>query len=143
MSSLKTAIFPRLFLCSTLEILFIVNSKTKIFSQICCGNNVYETMGNNAWETCRLRKIVLEKQCKQLFMFFLDKRKIYVELVSRIKPDTLYRLDAQAYSSITIRGQQHNFAQAGHHFIVLNPKTGKCYKFYIIMPAWSAINSAI
>jgi hypothetical protein len=61
---------------------------------------------------------------------FLGKYKIYVELVSRVEPDTLYRLDAQSYSSINIRGQQHNFAQAGHHFIVLDPKTGKFMHFY-------------
>ena len=57
--------------------------------------------------------------------FFSDKYEIYVELVSRVKPDTLYRLNALSYSSITIRGQQYKFSQAGHHFIVLNPKTGK------------------
>ncbi|XP_028401484.1 phosphatidylinositol phosphatase PTPRQ-like [Dendronephthya gigantea] len=53
-----------------------------------------------------------------------DTFRIYVELVSRVKPDTLYRIDADSFSSITIRGTQHKFSQPGHHFIVLDPKTG-------------------
>ena len=59
-------------------------------------------------------------------MFSVDKYKIYVELVSRVKPDVLYRIGAEPHSSITIRGRHFSFVQAGHHFIVLNPKTGKC-----------------
>ena len=65
---------------------------------------------------------------KNVFLCFcVDKYKIYVELVSRVKPDVLYRLGAKSYSSITMRGRQYSFVQAGLHFIVLNPKTGKCY----------------
>jgi hypothetical protein len=55
---------------------------------------------------------------------FADSREIYVELLSRIKPDTLYRVDAQPYSSITVNGQLFTFDQHGLHFIVLDPKTG-------------------
>ncbi|XP_028400896.1 protein sidekick-2-like [Dendronephthya gigantea] len=49
---------------------------------------------------------------------------IYVELVSRIQEDVMYRHDAQSHSSITVGEQRHTFDLHGMHFIVLDPKTG-------------------
>lgn len=71
---------------------------------------------------------IFSHECKHsdpfLTIDIADTFRIYVELVSRIEPDVLYRIDAESFSSITIRGNQHNFSKPGHHFIVLDPKTG-------------------
>ena len=50
---------------------------------------------------------------------------IYVELVSRIEEDVLYRSDGKPHSSITVKGQQKQFQTHGHHFVILDAMTGE------------------
>lgn len=46
-------------------------------------------------------------------------------MTSRVEEDVSYRVYGRAYSSITVSGVTYDFYEHGHHFVVLDARTGR------------------